>query len=179
MEHLSGWLREHPLLILAVVVVLLIALVLWLRERPPRFAAKPLLTANELEFYHRLRQALPELCIFPQVAMNAFLRPAAGADAERYASTRARFAQKHVDFLLCEPRKLDILMIVELDDSMHSLARDNQRDAMTGEAGYRTLRVHSREKPTPAELRSLVEELLAAPAGCCLMAYDPEGKVGE
>lgn len=164
---------------IALLLVIVLWLWWWLRDRAPRFAAKPLLTKNELEFYHRLRQAVPELQIFPQVAMNAFLRPLTEGNSDSYASIRARFAQKHVDFLLCEPQSLEIYVIVELDDRTHSISRDEERDAMTGEAGYRTLRISSREKPSVAELRECVREILEMPAGTRWVTYSPEGYLAD
>jgi hypothetical protein len=36
-------------------------------------ASKPLLTANEAEFFHRLQRALPGFHVFPQMSFAAFL----------------------------------------------------------------------------------------------------------
>jgi hypothetical protein len=38
-----------------------------------RLRRKPLLTANESEFFHRLQRALPGFHVFPQVSFTAFL----------------------------------------------------------------------------------------------------------
>lgn len=39
------------------------------------YKSKALLTANEIEFYTRLTQALPDYLIFPQVSLGALLQP--------------------------------------------------------------------------------------------------------
>jgi hypothetical protein len=46
------------------------------RAGEAKFKAKPLLTANELEFFGRLEAAVPELRFCPQVAMGALIDPA-------------------------------------------------------------------------------------------------------
>ncbi|MCO5398243.1 DUF2726 domain-containing protein [Ralstonia soli] len=51
----------------------------------------------EAELYERLVVALRASHVFPQVAMSAFLK-----EAKRRNGGRNSFAQKYVDFLVCE-----------------------------------------------------------------------------
>lgn len=131
------------------------------RQRHPQFARKRFMTPNELEFLRRLEEAVPDLRVHCQVAMGAVLKPAQqrSLDRARYASIRGRYSQKIIDYVLQRRDNGEILFIVELDDASHDAARDAARDAMLQEAGYLTVRWHSRNKPSVADIR---EQLKAA-----------------
>jgi hypothetical protein len=117
------------------------------------YSPKQILTDNELEFYHRLRRGLPGRVILCQVSMSALIEPRDLPErTAEYMRLRARFAQKYVDFVICEPESLSVIAIVELDDITHDPVKDAQRDAMLGSAGYRVVRWHSRKKPSPSEI---------------------------
>lgn len=122
-----------------------------------RVAQKPILTPNEIEFFGRLRTALPELAIFPQVAMGALLKPA--ASGKDYHRIRGTFAQKIIDFVICDPNTLEIIVLVELDDRSHDPQKDAKRDQITGAAGYKTIRWQSKKRPEPDEIRQTVLSL--------------------
>lgn len=145
----------------ALAVLLLLALA-W-RKPPPakarRYHPKPLLTANEKEFLLRLQRALPGLHVFPQVAMGA-LMSAKTAPGESALQARARFAQKIVDYVICDSQ-LNVLGLIELDDRTHQRDKDAARDALTREAGYWTLRYHSHAKPNEARIARDVRRHLA------------------
>jgi hypothetical protein len=128
--------------------------------RGPQFAAKALLTANELEFLGRLERAMPDLRFCPQVSMGAILQPAVARNHKRYMSIRGRFAQKIVDFVVQNKTTGSIICLVELDDRTHDAEKDRLRDAMTEEAGYVTVRWESRAKPSQAEIRTTLLEVI-------------------
>jgi hypothetical protein len=109
---------------------------------------KPLLTENEKEFYGRLLDAFPDCHVLPQVGMGALIQSEGGR-------ARHRFAQKIVDFVVCNT-DLDVIALIELDDRTHSEEKDYWRDKMTGAAGYVTYRFESRNKPSPREIRRAV-----------------------
>lgn len=120
-----------------------------------QFKAKPFLTSNELEFLERLELAAPELRFHAQVSMGALLQPATerSRDNRAYYSARGMFSQKIVDFVAQRKRGGTIVAIIELDDRTHDRVKDAKRDAMLAQGGYRTVRWHSRQKPSPAEIR--------------------------
>ncbi len=68
----------------------------------------------------------------------------------------ARFAQKIIDFVICDRSTLEPVAIVELDDRTHRVHKDVARDEMSTEAGYRVLRWDSRSKPSPAQIAAAV-----------------------
>lgn len=120
-----------------------------------KFKAKPLLTANELEFLARLEAAAPELRFFPQVAMGALLDPAVPrSDRKAHYRLRAMFSQKIVDFVAQRKADGQIVAIIELDDRTHDADKDARRDDMLKSAGYRTIRWHSKTKPDAAAIRA-------------------------
>ena len=126
-----------------------------------KFKRRALMTDNELEFFGRLVAALPDHTIFPQVAMSALLEPAS-SDKKQAHSDRLRISQKRIDYVVCNKR-CDVIAVVELDDKTHSRTKDKVRDERLEQAGIRTLRFQSREKPTAEEIRAAIM-LVTSPA---------------
>lgn len=118
-----------------------------------RVTAKALLTPNEREFYRRLLAALPQHVVLTQVAMGALMQPTADKAERAFRSTRGLFSQKIVDFVVLND-KLEVVTLIELDDRTHNKLKDAQRDRLTGEAGYVTLRYESKAKPSVEQLRT-------------------------
>ena len=129
------------------------------RAPAPVYAARPLLTANELEFYKRLRHALPEYHVLPQVSLAALMEPVTTDPSSRRAALN-RIAQKRVDYVIAERGDLHVLALVELDDRTHRASRDADRDSLTASAGYVTHRFSSTRKPTAPAIR---EQVLGLP----------------
>jgi hypothetical protein len=117
------------------------------------YKARNILTANEVEFFGRLRSALPHHNIFPQVAMSALIEPKA-TGKQRMIDFR-RMSQKRVDFAVFDST-LKLLAIVELDDSSHNAERDVVRDEYTKSAGIRTLRYSASKRPSVEVLRAAI-----------------------
>jgi very-short-patch-repair endonuclease len=144
------------------ILVLAIALVVFViaaaskksgRSPSPKFQAQAILTQNETEFFQRLRRALPEEYIFPQVAMSALIRPVSTGKAR--LQDFGRISQKRVDYAVYTPN-LQIVAVVELDDRTHNAARDSARDAYLLSAGVRTVRFQSSSKPNVRQIRDAV-----------------------
>lgn len=88
-----------------VAAALLLAAVAFFKSRTPwiaRLERKPLMTANEAEFFHRLQKALPDRHVFPQVSFAAFLTADGRLAGKARWNVRARFDRKIADFLICE-----------------------------------------------------------------------------
>jgi hypothetical protein len=140
--------------ILAASAILLILWLLFGRRKSwlAHVRSKPILTPNELEFFHRLARALPRYYIFPQVSLGAIIDADASLTPKQRWIIRSHFDRKIADFIICEPRTLKVVAIIELDDRTHDPKRDRERDAITRAAGIRTLRYLSSEKPSVAEI---------------------------
>ena len=119
----------------------------------PQYRARSLLTGNEIEFFRRLRRALPQEYIFPQVALSALIEPR--SRSEKHLRDFRRISQKRVDYAIYTS-DLQLVAIVELDDRTHNRTADAQRDAFVASAGIRTLRFESRNKPTVEQIRAAV-----------------------
>jgi len=126
-----------------------------------KFKAKPLMTANEMDFLARLEGAAPELRFCPQVAMGALMDPAVSrGDRKAYYRLRGMFSQKIVDFVAQRRSDGKIVAVIELDDRTHDAEKDARRDEMLTSAGYRIVRWNSKSKPAAAAIR---ETLMPAP----------------
>lgn len=121
------------------------------RKGGGKYVPKAILTANEQEFFNRLKSALP-FQVFPQVAMGALMEPVGDRNSKEFWSARGSIAQKIVDFVVVDDQ-FKVLALVELDDRTHSQTKDGKRDELTAQAGYRTLRYSSKAKPSLEQLR--------------------------
>lgn len=119
------------------------------------------LSANELECYDLLRQAVPDMVVAPQVAMGALIEVAPGLTPSERAAAQNKFSRKIVDFVLLAGASLRPVILIELDDASHRPARDAERDAITVQAGYRTVRLRNPRRLTHPEIRQALG--LAAP----------------
>ena len=112
------------------------------------------MTNNEFEFFDRLVKALPDHYIFPQVSMSALLE-ASSSDKKQAHSDRLRIAQQRIDYVVCDAQ-CEVVAVVELDDRTHSRVKDQARDGRLEQAGIRTIRFQSRNKPTAEVIRATV-----------------------
>jgi very-short-patch-repair endonuclease len=119
---------------------------------------KPLLTGAERSFLNRLQDAVPEHFVFPQVCMGALVDPPGYFHGVQRVRARIPYQSKMVDFVVYDGKKNEVVALVELDDYSHDNEeeRDANRDAITAEAGYATVRVDGRRLPDQAALRDLV-----------------------
>ena len=146
-------------LVLIGAILLAIGIAVVLMQKKPRAGAesykrRKLMTANELEFFGRLVNALPEHYIFPQVALSALIE-SSNTDKKKAHGDRLRIAQQRADYVVCNSMG-EVIAVVELDDKTHSRAKDQTRDGRLAQAGIRTLRFESRNKPTAEVIHSSV-----------------------
>lgn len=86
------------------------------------------LSHAERSFYHVLRTAVSDWAVIcPKVSLGDLFFAKSGAHRTNVILTN-QIAHKHVDFLLCDPRTLQPLLGVELDDSSHRRASRQERD---------------------------------------------------
>ena len=116
------------------------------------YKSKPLLSANEKEFFIRLSQALPDCHVLTQVSLGALLQPTVRNNNSEYFRARGTFSQKVADYVVCN-KEMYVLAVVELDDRTHRKERDAKRDAMLVQAGYTVIRWDSKNKPTAEQIR--------------------------
>jgi len=110
---------------------------------------RSILSPHEQRFFSCLVEALPQYHVFPQVSLDALLKPATGLSDSAFCSLRNSFSQKHPDFVICQKGSLDVVAIVELDDNSHNAEKDAARDEMLKQVKYPVLRFTDKDKPWP------------------------------
>jgi preprotein translocase subunit SecG len=146
------------LIVLAIIVIAVVGMFLMSRVKGggmPSYRAQAIMTANEVEFFGRLIQALPACFVFPQVAMSALLSPALPTGHKMFRAAFGRISQKRVDFVIYDGQ-MTLLCVVELDDRTHNARKDAERDGMLSGAGIKTIRWHSKKKPNLEEIAKAV-----------------------
>lgn len=144
-----------------VVIVCLIAFIRTFQGQSsaPRLVAKRFMTPRELAMLAILERMLPEYRFHAQVAMGALLKAPARLVGKTTPADRNAFSQKIVDFVAQDRATGAIVALIEVDDSSHDAVRDRTRDAMTGHAGYRTIRIGRAVQPRTHEVRAAVAVL--------------------
>ncbi len=107
---------------------------------------KNLLNKSETKFMALLREAFPEHYIFPQVSFNALITHADYVRNFRWRNAiRSKFNTKAVDFVLCDPKTLEVIAIIEYDGGGHDYKNDALRDRLLENNGYRVERFNQRD----------------------------------
>ncbi len=159
MRTIESLTAAYPAINYVVVCIVVLAIVIFIRSltenAAPKYKKQILLTPNEAEFFGRLRHALPDYFVFPQVAMSALIAPDLQRTSKRYWAAFSQISQKRVDFVICA-RSLTVVCIVELDDKTHDARKDEKRDRLTMSAGIKTIRWQSRSKPSEVEIKAAI-----------------------
>jgi hypothetical protein len=91
-----------------------------------------LLSRGEAAFYRALRTAVQGRYL---IAFKVRLADLVTCKEEAWdAGFGHMIARQHLDFVLCDWRSTDILLVIELDDRTHSAPRRRARDAFLNEA---------------------------------------------
>ncbi len=89
------------------------------------------LSPAELSFYHVLQLAVHEQAtIQAKVGLAEIFFVARPHENQ---ASRARIVQKHIDFLLCDPKTMRPLVGIELDDASHEREDRQERDTFVNE----------------------------------------------
>lgn len=151
-----------PIVFVLLFVVIAIAFVIKLisgKSQNSKYKIQPIMTGNEIEFFNRLQRALPDMHIFPQVAMSALIAPDLPRKSKHYLAAFGRIAQKRIDYVVCK-KDMAIVCLVELDDRSHDAKKDQLRDAYTNSAGLQTIRWTSKSKPQELEIADAVGKIV-------------------
>jgi len=150
---------EMLFIIAAVFIAVLFSLIISILKKSNfnKYTKRPIMTNNELDFFHRLVRANEDGYVFPQVAMSSLILPVSKNRKDRMAAFN-KISRKRVDYAIYTD-KLELLCVVELDDRAHNAARDSQRDSMLESSGIQTIRWHSKKKPDVSTIKSRFEQL--------------------
>lgn len=102
--------------------------------------------------------------IFAKVRLADIVRPVHNRRSGAWQSAFNRVSSKHVDFVLCAPANMRVLIVIELDDRTHDRSNRKDRDTLVNsalaDACIPLLRISAKPTYSPAQLR---EQLAALP----------------
>ena len=117
-------------------------------EKLPYKVNDNFLTDTERSFYHSLQLCVGDKAVIcPKVGLKDifFIGKGVGKDYVKYLS---KIAQKHVDFLLCEPNTMKPLCGIELEDISHTSKKTYERDLFVErvykDANFELIRISSK-----------------------------------
>ena len=87
------------------------------------YSRKAVMTPTERDFFQKLYAAEKTYYwVFAKVSLHDVVKN------NEYAGW-SKIAQKHVDFVLCDPRDASVVLAIELDDWTHNKTNAQKRDA--------------------------------------------------
>ena len=157
-----------------VLLVLLVIIALYIRNQKSRTATQTeaiasgplpymkkdyLLTKAERAFYDVLLIALAgRYNVFAKVRMlDPFYLP---KGTKNRMGWNGRIIQKHVDFVICDPKNLGPVACIELDDASHETDERQERDTFVDKvfeaAGLKLLHVRAAISYDPQAIKALI-----------------------
>lgn len=136
--------------------VIFAGLLLWFlfkRAPAPRFRRRSALTGSDVEFFSRLRQALHDCIVAPNVAVSALIEPVGGLAVRRDGGRRVQ--GQRVGYAVFD-EDLNLLAVIDLRHRERRSRGEAERDKFFASAGVKTLRFHAKRLPTPERIRSEV-----------------------
>jgi hypothetical protein len=124
----------------------------------PYLARPSLVTKNEMRFYSALRRAVGAQFT---VALKVRLADIITCQGEAWSMGYGRLiAQKHIDFVLCEPATLRVILALEVDDRSHARPERRLRDLFVdralGAAGVPLVRIRAAACYDPRDLKHVL-----------------------
>jgi len=127
-------------------------------EKLPYKVTDNILTDSERSFYRVLMQIVGDKAVIcPKVGLKDifFISKGVGKD---YMKHFGKIAQKHVDFLLCEPSSMRPICGIELDDISHTNKKSYERDLFVEkvyrDANLELIRISSKSGYTFTEIET-------------------------
>ena len=113
------------------------------------------MNGNELTFYWRLRDALPNHIVLAQVPLAAFIR----LTTPKATSYFNQFDRLRADFIICDSGAR-VLAVIEIDGKSHDSLKQQKRDAIKAavlrDAGIKLHRLNSRQLPETTSIKGLL-----------------------
>jgi hypothetical protein len=120
------------------------------------------LSPAELSFYHVLASVVGDQAVIStKVRLADLFFVPQNQERQRYQN---KIAQKHLDFLLCDPQTMRPLLGIELDDKSHERKDRQERDTFVDgvfeAAGVPLIHILARQTYNPQEIRAQILPLL-------------------
>jgi len=129
------------------------------RRRPaPYERVEHLFSAAERSFLGVLDDLFGNDCrILGKIRLGDIIRPRKELSNSARTSAFNRISGKHVDFAICDLRTLQVIGVIELDDSSHKSSSRREADQFVNSAlaaaGVPIVRIPARRGYSPAEIR--------------------------
>ncbi|MDR7259516.1 hypothetical protein J2X47_003720 [Sphingomonas sp. BE270] len=174
MSEYFGRLGQQPIgnLLLAMGALIVLCLAIWIaprirqgmRDRPlpvpvPAPVAKPFLTNRKHAMLSALERVLPMYRIHAQVSMGALLAPGGRLGPWQRGTDGGAFLWRIVDFVVVDPTSSSIVALIEMDERFAEPDENRQREALTTQAGYQTIRIPASDRATMATAQAAVGHL--------------------
>lgn len=119
----------------------------------------------EISFYHVLKSVVADKAtVLVKVNLADIFVVTNQEQRQKY---RGHISQKHIDFLLCDPRSLRPLAAIELDDSSHQREDRQRRDVLVDHvfeaAGLPLIRIPAQRSYETRQVSDMDRPLLDAP----------------
>lgn len=163
--------------LIIILIILIIGILAFRKERPlgklPSevlpYKAIPLFNPAEKSFYEALRPIIKdEYTIFSKVRLLDLLK--IKTYGKRYLIYFRKVSQKHIDFILCDPKDFTVKLAIELDGSGHNeleqKEKDNFKDKILKTAGIPVLRIQAAKSYDSKELKERI-------SGCVKSSLPP------
>lgn len=119
------------------------------------FVRKRLLTPNESHFFGVISKAVAgRYVLLTQVGLGALIDSSLPERHHAYMRERNRFVGKLLDYVIADPRTLEPVCVIELDDKTHDALKDFHRDNFLAQVGIPSIRYRSTNKPGPEKIFS-------------------------
>lgn len=136
-------------------------------EKLPYRVKDNFLSDTERSFYHVLKLCVGDRAVVcPKVGLKDifFIGKGVGKD---YMKNWGKIAQKHVDFILCEPGTMKLLCGIELDDFSHTSKKSYERDLFVEkvyrDANFELIRMSSKSGYTQTEIECALNGVFDKP----------------
>ena len=128
LNEIPSELIEYGIMIIG--FCLIIVLILQQRRfRKPYQASSCVLTLAEQKFYRALQSALGDrTIILAKVRVADFISVKPNISGKAFWRYFSRISQKHIDFVLLDPKTFKTLSLIELDDRSHNTHERIKRD---------------------------------------------------
>lgn len=124
---------------------------------PARLYPRRVLSPGHKAIFSGLLKALPGYVVLPGITYDRFLEARDGTSSEN-TSLQNRAGQQLADFVICD-RKLNVLLVCQVEDGTVLPARIQEREKMLQRAGLRLLRWNVDSPPDPEKLLNTVRTL--------------------
>ena len=159
----------HSLTLIVVAFVVLAILAAVARALPsggafPYERVEKLFSPAERSFLGVLEEVVGnDYRVLGKVRLADIIQPRKGLSNSARTGAFNRISSKHVDFAVCDLRTLQVIGVIELDDSSHKRSSsrhgDSVKDKALAAAGVPTVRIPAQRSYSPEEIRNKVSVL--------------------